>query len=231
MKIAICDDEREDLYNLRDFCVRFDASLSVDLFDSGTSLLSSFEKHFYDIIFLDIEMSAPNGLEVGTILAQKRPAPLIFFVTQSLNYAIRGYGIATRYLPKPIDYETFSSVMDLAIEKIRPQKIIINSNGEQYIISVNDLSYIEVIRHQVLYHFNNRNVICTRGTLSGAISSIGSNHFAQSHKSYYVNLDQIDRVSRQNITMTNGELVPIGRTNYEGFHKLFEQFLKRSNLL
>ena len=67
-------------------------------------------------------MGQLNGLELGARLIRLSPKPVIVFTTQSLNYAVRGYGIAMRYLPKPITYDTFSDVMRLAMERIASSK-------------------------------------------------------------------------------------------------------------
>lgn len=231
MRIAICDDEQQDLDHILSYCTNYDPSLHVDTFSRGTELLSAFRHSFYDLVFLDIEMVEPNGLVVGEELIQRKPAPIIVFTTQSLNYAVRGYGIALRYLPKPVDYDTFTGVMRLAAEKILPQKISITYDGETLIIPVSDISYIEVIRHQVIFHFVSRATISVRGSLSEIMAQLPHSYFVQPHKSYCVNLDLIDRVSSQKITMTNGDTIPIGRSKRDDFQDQLNLFIKGNNAL
>lgn len=122
MKIAICDDDASDLELIKEYCFRFDKEFDVETFYSGEALLAAFDNDFYDIIFLDIEMGQMNGLEVGTRLIHLPHKPIIFFTTQSLNYAVRGYGIAMRYLPKPISYDVFSGALKTAIEYVVPDR-------------------------------------------------------------------------------------------------------------
>lgn len=231
MKIAICDDEQSDLIRIHSYCQKYDGSIPVQLFSSGAHLLEAFRADFFDLVFLDIEMAAPNGLAVGAELIRNNPKPVIIFTTQSLNYAVRGYGIAMRYLPKPIDYDTFSGVMRLAMEKILPHKISVTRNGEQLIIPVSDISYFEVIRHQVIFHLETQETITVRGSLADVMNQLSRNWFAQPHKSFCVNMDHIDRVSRQAITMTNGETVPIGRNKSDFFQKQLDEYLKGSHAI
>lgn len=231
MKIAICDDEKKDLERIHKYCVSFDPTIATSLFSSGAELLDAFDDDFFDLVFLDIEMAAPNGLAVGAALAKRNPRPIIIFTTQSPNYAVRGYGIALRYLPKPIEYETFVGAVRLAMEKIISQKITICNHGEQIVVSINDISYLEVIHHELIIHLKNRKTISTHKTLSEMQVQLSHHGFSQPHKSYCVNLDHVDRVSRQTVTMTNGELIPIGRSKSERFQAELDLFLRGNRAL
>ncbi len=133
MKIAICDDEAVDLNLIHRYCGEYDSSLPVSLFSSGEELIEAFKQDFYDLVFLDIELGKLSGLETGTILRGMPEKPIIIFTTHSLNYAVRGYGIAMRYLPKPISYETFSSVIREALSLLTKQRsgLVQGSKGKK----------------------------------------------------------------------------------------------------
>ena len=230
MKIAICDDDAADLKLMHSYCRRYDPDIPTAVFKSGEALREAYSKDFYDLVFLDIEMGQLNGLELGTWLIQLSPKPVIVFTTQSLNYAVRGYGIAMRYLPKPIAYETFSHTMRLALERILPQRISILSNGVQRLVPVNDILYFEVLRHQLLIHLTNGEKISMRGTLSEAVSQVPHLAFFQPHKSYYINMEYVDRLTQQSITMTNGDLIPIGRSRKNDFQHRLSEYMKGNHL-
>lgn len=135
-----------------------------------------------------------------------------------------------RYLPKPITYETFSDVMKLAMERILPQKISIFSNGTQMFIPINEIMYFEVLRHQPLIHLSSGENISVRSTLTEAISQVPPSIFAQPHKSYYINMEYVDRLTQQNITMTNGDLIPIGRSRKSDFQHQLSEYIKGKRL-
>ena len=126
MKVAICDDNFMDLRCLQDILWAYNASLMVTAYNSASELLRAFDSIFYDIVFMDIEMEKPNGYEAAEILMQRKEKPLIIFVTNSGEYTIRGYGVAFRYMPKPVSLDAVSMVMDLALEQIMPQKLEID---------------------------------------------------------------------------------------------------------
>ena len=230
MKIAICDDESSDLKLINEYCTQYNPEMVTSCFSSGEALLAAYEKDFYDLLFLDIEMGKLNGLEVGAILAKRPLKPVIVFTTQSLNYAVHGYGIAIKYLPKPISYDTFSKTMVLALEQIMPQKISVTSNGIQKFVSIKDILYFEVLSHQVSLHLSSGETLSMRSTLSEVIKQIPGRIFVQPHKSYYINMDYIDRLYQQNIVMTNGDIIPIGRSKKDNFQLRLSEYMKGNYL-
>lgn len=204
--------------------------LSV-VFRVGTVCLWHFKQIFMTLFFLDIEMAGTNGLTVGSRLMECGVKPIIIFTTQSLNYAVRGYGIALRYLIKPIDYETFAGIMRVVLDKVLPQKMLVTYRGEQRLIPINEISYFEVIRHNVIFHLNNRETVSIRGSLAEIKEQLSRGWFVQTHKSYCVNMDYIDRATRCELTLTNGECVPVGRNRSESFQAQLQEYLKGNTLL
>ena len=193
-------------------------------------MLDAVENDFFDLIFLDIEMGRLNGLDVGKQLTKQQPRPLIIFTTQSLNYAVRGYGIALRYLPKPITYDTFCHVMRLALERILPYRLNVMVNGEQKYLSVTEVVYFEVLKHQILIHLRTGEVISMRGSLGEIMSQIPGGSFSQPHKSYYINMEFVDRLTRQEIFMTNGDSIPVGRSRKDAFQAQLLSYMKGNHL-
>ena len=230
MKIAICDDNPEDLRQMADYCKQYDQDLSVHSFSSGKELLNAFLSTFYDLVFLDIEMEPPNGYETALILRAKERKPEIIFTTQNLNYSIRGYGIALRYLPKPIPYKIFVGALQQALEIIVPPKITIPYQGTQKIVQISDILYAEVIRHQIIFHMENGNKLEFRSSLKDIMEQINCPWFVQSHKSFCVNLKYIDCVTAQNIIMVNQDNIPIGRNKKDYFEKKLQEFLRGSKI-
>lgn len=228
MKIAICDDNFDDLQLLLGYCKRYDSSLSIHTFPSGQALIDAFSSDFYHLIFLDIEMDPPNGYETALCLRTMARKPEIIFTTKNLNYSIRGYGIALRYLPKPISYELFISALHQALQLITPQRMIIPYQGTQKVIHISEILYIEVIRHQVLFHMVNGVNLDFRGSLKEVIEQINASWFVQCHKSYCVNLRYIDRITAQSIILENQEVVPIGRNKKAQFEARLQEYLRGS---
>lgn len=230
MKIAICDDESADLGLIQNYCRQYDPGIETAVFTSGEALLSAYKKEYYDLVFLDIEMEPLNGLELGAELMSCPQKPVIIFTTHSLNYALRGYGIALRYLPKPITYPVFQKAMEAALDIILPQKIWIRTNDAQLHISIREILYFEVLQHRVTVHLNCGDVIIMRGSLAEIIAHVPHRSFVQAHKSYFINMEYIDHVTGLDIVMTNGDIIPIARSRKDQFLRCLSKFMKGSHL-
>lgn len=226
MKIAICDDVSADLRLLQTYCSRYDPGIPAAAFSSGEALLAAYDEEFYDLVFLAAEMERMDVLSLAGRLLSLPRRPLIVFTARSLHYAVHGYGIAMRYLPKPVSYDTFCEVMALALERLLPKRISIFSGGEQLLVPVKEILYFEVLRHQVCAHLSQGESISARGTLSEIIRQLPHSAFVQPHKSYYINLEYVARLTPQGIVMTNGDLIPIGRSRKDDFRLRLRAYME-----
>lgn len=226
MKIAVCDDDLLDLQSLQAMIWEYDATLEVTTFRTALELLHAFKTVFYDVVFMDIEMEHPNGYEAAEILMQNNDKPLIVFVTNSGEYTIRGYGVAFRYLPKPLSSTTISTVLDLAIERVTPQKIELDSNDKKVYLSICDIYYAEARNHVVVIYTKHGEYQC-RTSLKSVEQKLPASGFARPHNSFVVNLNEVNSADRTSLTITNGVTVPISQRFSKSFDLALTQFIRR----
>lgn len=62
-----------------------------------------------------------------------------------------------------------------------------------------------------LYNCKLKSPIVIYGSLASISAEIDCAHFVQVHRSYIVNTDKISAVTAKNLTMANGDIVPVGR--------------------
>lgn len=226
MNLALCDDDAADLNLLANYCRQYDPALPVHRFSSAGELLEWDAREPFDIVFLDIEMAHPNGYEAAVALSKKECPPIVIFTTQSLRYAVRGYGLALRYLPKPITYEAFASALQLALTRRTPSKISICSDHKTMIFVLSEITYIEAYRHQILVHLLEKPEISLRYSFSAFLRQLPSLWFAQARKSYCVNLNHVMRLEQSSVILTDGSQIPMGRSFKRQFQSQLMQFLK-----
>ena len=229
MRIAICDDERLQREQLITYCKRYDSSLSVDTFFSAIDLLMAIECVSYDIVLMEIEMPPPNGFEVAEALKKRVPSPLVIFISKSSTYTIQGYGVAFRYLQKPIAYETFESVISLAIKECEPQKISFLCNGVFHILRVNEIIYCEAFDHNLTVHTCNGSYTA-RMTLSEFQKQLPTEDFGQPHKSYIVNLNYVQSVGASNIMLASNSRerhIPLSKGKRKNFIQKLGDYIGR----
>ena len=84
----------------------------------GLALLQWLKQpHVVDVIFLDIQMPGPNGMEV---LAEAPTCPPVVFVTAHSTYAVRAFELAAvDYLLKPV----FEDRLAKCLQRLRDQLI------------------------------------------------------------------------------------------------------------
>jgi len=225
MQIAICDDEPAVCSKMEEYLQRFSPGINYQVFLSTKELLQATLHTFFDIIFMDIEMDTPNGYEAAVELMQREDQPLIIFVTNSGDYTIRGYGVAFRYIKKPVTYGEFFRVLELAIQRAVPKKIAFPIDGGTRLISLGEVAYFEVYGHSLKIHTKECTYTC-RMTLSALLSQMDGTDFAQPHKSYLVNLGYIDYVSGKEITMLDGSIIPISAPRKNDFSTRFKRYIR-----
>lgn len=201
MRIAICDDEHEQRKLLLEYIRRFKDTIKVDVYSAALDLLLATDQINYDIVFMDIEMPSPNGFEIAEALKKKKHSPLVIFVTKSHSYTIQGYGIAFRYLPKPISYEMFETALSLALKECEPEKIPFMSEGIYHILPTNEITYCESLDHNLTVHTISKSYT-SRISLSEISIQLSSEDFAQPHKSFLVNLKYVQSVDANNVTLS-----------------------------
>lgn len=228
MKLALCDDDAADLELLAGYCRQYDPALPIHCFSSAAALLERDAQDPFDIVFLDIEMAHPNGYEAAVELSRRECPPAVIFTTQSFSYAVRGYGLALRYLPKPITYEVFRSALEQAIQQCIPARISVCSDRKTTIFVVSELTYIEAFRHQIIVHRSAKPEISLRYPFSSFVRQLPPLWFAQTHKSYCVNLNQVMCMEQNSVLLTDGSHIPVGRSFKRQFQTQLMRFLKEA---
>lgn len=107
MKIAICDDDKNELFRilsvLADYQTQRNIEFSYKPFDNSTELASNLLQEHYDIYLLDVVMPGLNGIELAKEIRSSDKAADIVFLTSSPEFAVESYTVkASNYLAKPV---------------------------------------------------------------------------------------------------------------------------------
>ncbi|MBQ8967961.1 LytTR family DNA-binding domain-containing protein [Ruminococcus sp.] len=220
MRIAICDDERKFILDLKNIIDKLYNSLDmvIDEFSDGSELLRRFNDRKYDIVFLDIEMPAIDGLTLARKLRELSESVYIVFLTGHIEYAVKGYEVnALRYLTKPADEAAVREVLDHVMKKQSGEKAMWVKYAEgEHKIRLNDMLYIEAQNQKVVI-YTTEGEIEVRGKLSDYEEKLLNEGFFRIHRGYLVSLSKVRGISGHDITMQNGDLLPVGRTKMQSF--------------
>lgn len=228
MRIAICDDNEADLNMIASMIHSYDSSglMTISLFSTATELYSQCQTKPVDIAVLDIEMKSPNGYEIARQLISQKKPPLIIFVTNSSAYTIRGYGVALRYLVKPLSKELLWEALDTALLKIKANRFAFSIDGGSYVINIEDIYYFEVFNHVAVVHTCDSEYTF-RTSLKDVAAQLPTGCFGIPHQSYLVNLGHVKAAHSDKIILTNGAHVPVSRRKLKQFQEEFYGYLGR----
>ncbi|WP_461206785.1 LytR/AlgR family response regulator transcription factor [Clostridium sp. DL1XJH146] len=233
MKIALCDDNNQDLLHIRQFIYEFlscnftEIKIEVHSFKSSLELIHQLESgKCFDIFLLDIIIPGITGMELATYIRSKDPVGKIIFLTSSPEFAIESYSVsAFDYLLKPVQKDKLYSVLGKAIKDIYSETkkyIIVKTQIGMVKIFMHDLIYIDVIKRTIFFHQTNGVVIESITTLSKVeIVLLTDKRFIKPHRSYIVNLDYIKSLSKNGLTMTNNQLIPISRNVFKAVKQAY----------
>lgn len=219
MKIAICDKSEQDNKLLLNYYNKTDLPYDIESFSSEYQLVNSAKSNLYDIIFLNIDDTAPTALSIGSKLLKANPNTKIILTANSGKYAIKGYAIGFRFLQKPISYDDFFEAIKCALSNIIPQSILLSSGNNQLMVNTNNILYLENLNRHVIFHLLSNNNIDICDTFERTVSHLNSPKFMQVHRSYCVNLNYVKKSSSSVITLSDGSHIPLSRNKRTEFSR------------
>ncbi len=219
MRLAVCDDsiaERTLIVSvIEDFFSKVDTTCLP--FSSGEELVEYISKtnDSIDAIFLDIEMGQMDGMTAAHEVRKALPNVPIIFITSHKELAPDGYEVqAFRFVCKPIDRnKLISALSSLKTHLLSKVSIVVRHNGEDVIIPLDSILWIESDNNDVRIICENK-TITTRMRLRDAwneLSDISTGRFAYSHRCTIVNLSHVKSLSSSQVKLDNGASLMLSR--------------------
>ena len=157
IRLLIADDERMEREALADIVMRrFEHEVTVEMAENGRKAADTAVLWEADLILMDIEMTFLDGMSAAEEIRRADPEVLIIFITNSPQYAIKGYAVqALDYILKPLSYYAFCQRMNHVRELLgRRQKhfLTVPCAGGVQKLDVSDIYYVEICDHDLLFH-------------------------------------------------------------------------------
>lgn len=221
IKIAICDDEKDTCSELERAIIQYEQNNSVridlEIYYSAEYLLQKIDEgQRYDLIFLDIEMDELNGIELGKRLRYQYNDEItkVIFISWKKKYAMDLFDIRPfDFIEKPIDFNRVEQRIRLL------HKLLKQENEYFYYCKINkterlcykNILYFESIKRLIRIHSNNES-IDFYSKIGDIESEVDENLFWLVHKSYLVNSHRIKEYEYNQLTMDNGDIIPISQS-------------------
>jgi len=239
MRILICDDEKQSSDAIHAAIGRWathnsTSSFQIDTYASSEDMLDSLRnKIVYDIAFLDIRFPGEmNGLQLASELRALNEQMIVVFISNYEEYAIDGYKVnALRFFYKPISDSQIFECLDIAY---RQWKLLINkyllveSKQQLCRMPYRSILYLESQSHYVCIHSVSNTIkeVIVRKRLAELIEDLPTEMFVQCHRSFVINLLFVQKISRKQITLTDGTEIPISPRNRDRVLLKFKYFFQ-----
>lgn len=221
--VSICDDSQADRAYLsalvKNWAEKTGREVRLSEYSSAEQFLFHFPEQGADLLLLDIEMGGMDGVTLAKKLRAQNDALQIVFITGYSDYIAEGYEVsALHYLMKPVKEEKLLSVLDRAAEKIQKNErlLVLESGGELVRLPIYRIRYADVQGNYVTVHADGD--YTAKMTLSQLEKQL-DDRFYRVGRSAIVNLNRIARVTRTDIFLNDGTLVPLPRGAYEGVNQ------------
>lgn len=233
--IAICDDHMEELQALSSLLNKYKIERSIPiricLFQNGFALLDAIAQgRYFDIALLDIIMPGENGIDIAKIIRKNNTPMEIIFLTSSPEYAVSSYTVkAQNYLLKPVSKNTLFQALDDCLASMKQQEeasFVVHRGPNQYTrILFSRFVYGEAMGKSVMLHLADKSTISFIMTFTELLQCLkGHPELIQPHRSYVVNMQFMEHVSKTEICLMGGEKIPLSRKNYSEVSKQFMNF-------
>ena len=94
MRIAVCDDDKNEISKLQWALLDIQGDYSVDTYQSGAKLIEAVNRgEKYDLLFCDIYMNGEIGTDVAKKIQEISPQTAIVFTTTSTEHAVQAFSI------------------------------------------------------------------------------------------------------------------------------------------
>ena len=223
-RVAICDDSNTDAGYvqsiLNNWAVARQVAVQVEAFTSAESFLFHYaEDKAFDILLLDIEMGAMDGVTMARQVRKDNETVQIVFITGYSEYIAEGYEVAAlHYLMKPVKEDKLFAVLDRALEKQKQNERCLNLelSGEMVRIPFYEIRYLNVHQNYVTIHGKQDYTI--KRTL-GEFEKELDDRFHRVGRAMILNLKYIQRVTKTNVCLSDGTVLPLPRGAYEPLNR------------
>ena len=227
-RVAIVDDSTKDAEFVQGILNNWTeqrlTNIHAELFSSAESFLFRYaEDKDWDILLLDIEMGAMDGVTMAKRVRQDNEAVQIVFITGYSDYIAEGYEVAAlHYLMKPVNREKLLTVLDRALEKRKQEERCLNleAYGEMVRIPFYEIRYLDVHQNYVTVHAKADYTV--KRTL-GDFEKELDDRFCRVGRSMILNLKFIQRVIKTEVRLFDGTALPLPRGAYEPLNRAIIQ--------
>ena len=165
-----------------------------------------------DLLFLDINMPALNGIEMLKVAKQ---CPPVIIVSAHPEFAIDGFELnVVDYLLKPVSASRFEQAINkLSATKPAPKQLdtlAIKVGRSLEKVTLANLLLLESYGNYVKI-FTQDDMMLANATLKSLINELPAKSFVQINKSTVINLNHLHSASTKEVTLSNTQVIKVSK--------------------
>lgn len=228
-RIAICDDDvtfAQDVATyVRDWCAQRGLGCDVLVYPDGDALLTAAGENNFDLVFLDMIMPLASGMDTARELRAHDRKLRLVFLTSSPEFALESYEVkAADYLLKPVSPERIRRALDEWLEGVRhtPRSLVVKTADGFQRLDLDAVEYVEAQGKRTSVALCDGRLIEaseTFGTLESKLEA--EPDFFRCHRSYLVNLGNIDHFTSTDVFTRADRRIPVARNCRKAFQEAY----------
>jgi DNA-binding LytR/AlgR family response regulator len=222
MKIAICDDDPEDIEVINNHILAHVSFHEIIKFTSPKPfLLRVYSGEHFDILFLDVHMPDSDGWEIAKQLKESNIKLFIAMVTISKEYINNCFDRVDWFAYKPITAQTVHKIIDFAYAGFYQPVVEFRNGMSDVVLTVAEIIYAEILKNDLCIHTVNR-TYKLRSTLMEFEKKLARIRcFTKIHRSYILNMSFLVKIEGYCVHLKNGETLPVSRSRKKTLHDAF----------
>ena len=232
LNIAICDDEKNQIEYIKNIVTawasdRMCLTVFAEFPSSEAFLFDYAENQNYDILLLDIEMAKMNGIDLAKKVREGNNRVQIVFITGYSDFMSEGFEVAAlHYLMKPVKKEKLFSVLDREVENLghKEESLVLETENGVVRVKFSEIMTAEAKGHDTVITLTSGNETAKIGI--NDLEKKLDTSFVRSHRSYLVGLRHITRITKTDVILDNGALIPLSRRMYAEVNQKFIDFYR-----
>lgn len=228
--LGICEDDQIQADYLQQeiwqYCDRKGTQAVIEIFQSAEALLFQYPEALpFQCLLLDIGLKKMDGMELARQIREcDREIPIIF-ITGDRESVYEGYKVgAVRYLLKPYQKKDLEEALSFVWESRREQGteeyIWLRYQGEYLKIRKSEILLAEVQGHYLCVK-TKKEAYTYKGSMKQLCREWKDECFCLANRSVLVNIQNVERITRTECSLTGGIVVPVSRGCYPNLNQAF----------
>lgn len=223
IRLAICDDEKQDLDALasavEDYALERKTDISYETFTNYLDLEPRIGE--FDIFFIDYAMPQMDGMTFARIIRSAyNGSKTLIFVTKNDWIVYDAFTVqAHRFLRKPLSKEKLFEALDAFFQNGQAAKaLIVRSRQSISVVNISDILFVEAFGKKTLICTEKEQIVCRR-TIASLESELRPHGFFRVHRSYLVNMKKVWHINQRELELTDGRRIAVSSRKYHAFSR------------